>query len=53
MDAILSIETSTSVCSVALHENGNLLAVKEVFTPQSAAAQLARMVEDEIGRAHV
>lgn len=46
MDAILSIETSTSVCSVALHENGNLLAVKEVFTPQSAAAQLAKMVED-------
>ncbi len=46
MDVILSIETSTSVCSAALHENGNLIAVKEVFTPQSAAAQLAMQVEE-------
>ena len=46
MDVILSIETSTSVCSAALHEKGNLIAVKEVLTPQSAAAQLAMQVEE-------
>ena len=46
MDVILSIETSTSVCSAALHEKGNLIAVKEVLTPQSAAAQLAIQVEE-------
>lgn len=46
MDVILSIETSTSVCSAALHEDGNLIAIKELFTPQSAAAQLAIQVEE-------
>lgn len=46
MAVILSIETSTSVCSAALHEDGNLLAVKELHTPQSAAAQLAIQIEE-------
>lgn len=46
MAVILSIETSTSVCSAALHEDGNLLAVKELSTPQSAAAQLAIQIEE-------
>ncbi|MEJ0054185.1 MAG: hypothetical protein WDN75_00140 [Bacteroidota bacterium] len=41
MAVILSIETSTSVCSAALHENGNLLLAKELHIPQSAASQLA------------
>lgn len=45
MAVILSIETSTSVCSAALHENGNLIAVKELHTPQSAASQLAVQIE--------
>ena len=45
MAIILSIETSTSVCAAALHENGNLIASQELHTPQSAASQLAVMVE--------
>lgn len=46
MAVILSIETSTSVCSAAFHEDGDLLAVKELRVPQSAAAQLAVQIEE-------
>ncbi|CAN5519531.1 tRNA (adenosine(37)-N6)-threonylcarbamoyltransferase complex dimerization subunit type 1 TsaB [soil metagenome] len=46
MAIILSIETSTSVCSAALHNNGILLALKELHVPQSAASQLALQIED-------
>ena len=46
MEVILSIETSTSVCSAALHDKGNLVAMKELFALQSAAAQLAMQVEE-------
>lgn len=46
MAVILSIETSTSVCSAALHENGELLASKELHTPQSAATQLAVQIQE-------
>lgn len=46
MAIILSLETSTSVCSAALHENGNLLTTKESHTPFSAAAQLAVQIEE-------
>jgi tRNA threonylcarbamoyladenosine biosynthesis protein TsaB len=45
MALILSIETSTSVCSVSLHERGELLVDREVHTPQAAAAQLSPMIE--------
>lgn len=46
MAIILSIETSASVCSAALHENGNLVTSRELHTPQSAAAQLAVQIEE-------
>ena len=46
MAIILSIETSTSVCSAALHEKGNLVVLKELHTPQSAATQLAVQIEE-------
>jgi tRNA threonylcarbamoyladenosine biosynthesis protein TsaB len=46
MAFILSIETSTSVCSAALHENGNLVACKELHTPHSAASQLAVQIQE-------
>ncbi len=46
MAVILSIETSTSVCSAALHENGNLITGRELFVPQSAASQLAVQIDD-------
>jgi tRNA threonylcarbamoyladenosine biosynthesis protein TsaB len=46
MAVILSIETSTSVCSAALHEKGTLLAIRELQTPHSAASQLAVQIEE-------
>lgn len=45
MALILSIETSTSVCSAALHESGVLIADEIHREPQSSASQLAVMIE--------
>lgn len=42
---LLSIETSTTVCSAALHNKGRLLATRESHTPQSAASQLAVQID--------
>jgi len=41
---ILSIETSTEVCSVALHKDGNLLAYYELFTEKSHSSALTLLV---------
>src|SRR5688572_23432106 len=46
MSLILSIETSTAVCSVALHENGRLLAVMEVHQEYSHASKLGILVSE-------
>lgn len=46
MAVILSIETSTSVCSTALHQDGVLVEVREIHTPQSAASQLTVLIEE-------
>ncbi len=46
MAIIISIETSTSVCSTAFHENGHLLASKEFYIPQAAASQLALQISE-------
>lgn len=46
MAVILSIETSTTVCSAALHQNGELISAKEIHTPHSAASQLAVQVAE-------
>ncbi len=45
MALILSLETSTTVCSAALHHDGNLLTSKELLTPQSASSQLAPIID--------
>jgi tRNA threonylcarbamoyladenosine biosynthesis protein TsaB len=45
MPIILSIETSTTVCSAALHRDGNLLASEVTHVPNSAASQLAVMID--------
>jgi len=45
MARLLSLETSTQVCSVAIHENGELIAFRELHEPRSAAAQLAVMID--------
>lgn len=48
MPAILSLETSTDVCSVALHARGKLLAKAEIHEPQSHASRLAPMIDQVV-----
>jgi len=45
MPVLLSLETSTSICSAALHEDGRLLASSELHISQSASSKLALMVD--------
>lgn len=45
MAVILSLETSTTICSAALHENGVTLACTELHIPQSASSKLAPLVD--------
>jgi len=44
-EIILSIETATPVCSVALHIAGNLIASYELHTERSHSDQLTSMIE--------
>jgi tRNA threonylcarbamoyladenosine biosynthesis protein TsaB len=53
MPVILSLETSTDVCSVALHDNQTLLSQAEIKEPQSHAAQLALLVQQSMHQAGV
>jgi tRNA threonylcarbamoyladenosine biosynthesis protein TsaB len=46
MALLLSLESSTEICSVALHENGILLAVRIIETPRSAAAKLGVLINE-------
>lgn len=46
MALILSLETSTQVCSVALHDNGSLLGVKEVEIPGAHSERLIGLIDD-------
>ena len=50
---ILSIETSTGPCSVALHDSQNIIAVTEVHKEYSHASKLAPVVKDVIKLADV
>jgi len=45
MALLLSLETSTQACSVALHNAGVLIASREMETPRSAASHLAIMIQ--------
>ena len=45
MPLILSVETSTDVCSVALHLDKALLTEAEIQEPQSHASQLAPLID--------
>lgn len=53
MATILSLETSSGVCSVALHENEKLIAVAEIHREQSHAAKLAVLIEQVVRMAGV
>src|SRR5690606_26810438 len=46
MAYILSIETSTQVCSVALHRDDHLLVTSEVHIEQSHASRLAPLIDE-------
>jgi tRNA threonylcarbamoyladenosine biosynthesis protein TsaB len=50
---ILSLETSTSVCSVALHNNEKLLAAVEIHKDQSHASKLAPLIDQVLTLADV
>lgn len=49
MALILSLETSTSSCSAALHKDGKTLVGRELHEPHLAASQLAVLVEEIMG----
>jgi len=53
MAIILSLETSTTVCSVALHEKGKLLAALEIQREQSHASKLAVLIDEVLSLADV
>ena len=46
MAIILSIETSTTVCSAAIHDGGKLIAGAEVHLEYSHASKLAKLIDE-------
>ena len=53
MARILSIETSTSICSVAIHERGALLALAEIKEPGAHAEKLLDLVDAAMKQAEL
>lgn len=53
MPLLLSLETSTTVCSVALHENSTLLSTAEVHREHSHASKLAPLIDHVVRTADV
>ena len=53
MAILLSIESSTSVCSVAIHKSGKLVVSSEMFVLQSASSHLAVMAEELFHRSGI
>ncbi len=51
MSLILSIDTSTKVCSVALYQSGKLLALSELFTEKSHSGLLTVLCEQVVSQA--
>ena len=48
---ILSLDTSTTVCSVALHNEGTLLGCYELFTERTSSAMLTTLLDDVVRQA--
>ncbi|PTB94068.1 tRNA (adenosine(37)-N6)-threonylcarbamoyltransferase complex dimerization subunit type 1 TsaB [Marivirga lumbricoides] len=48
MITILSIETATSICSVAVHQEGRLLASAELYLEKSHSSSLSLLIEQLI-----
>ncbi len=53
MSLILSIESSTTVCSAAIHRSGQLLSQRLIETPNSAASKLAVLIQEAAAQARV
>src|SRR5688572_12605965 len=53
MALILSLETSTSSCSAALHKDGQLVSGRELVEPQLAASRLALLISDVMSEAGI
>lgn len=53
MSFILSLETSAKVCSVAIHEQGKLVATKEVHIEHSHASKLAVLMDEILKEANI
>ena len=51
MPLLLSLETSTRVCSVALHQRGTLLACYELLTEKSHSGMLTTLVQQVVQHA--
>ena len=51
MSLILSIDTSTKVCSVALHKEGKILAISELYTEKSHSGMLTILCESVVKNA--
>ncbi|QJD78478.1 tRNA (adenosine(37)-N6)-threonylcarbamoyltransferase complex dimerization subunit type 1 TsaB [Spirosoma rhododendri] len=45
---ILSLDTSTTVCSVALHQDGTLLGCYELFIERTSSAMLTSLIDDVV-----
>lgn len=50
MPFILSLETASSVCSVALHDDGVIKASSHLYISQSASSKLAVMIDELLER---
>lgn len=48
---VLSLDTSTACCSVALHQDGLLLGCYELFTERTSAAMLTTLIRDVVSHA--
>jgi tRNA threonylcarbamoyladenosine biosynthesis protein TsaB len=48
---LLSLDTSTAACSVALHQDGTLLGCYELFTERTSAAMLTTLIDDVVKQA--
>lgn len=53
MAYILSLETATKVCSVALHHEGKLIAFREIFVPNSHSECINVFIEEVLADAKV
>ncbi len=51
MPLLLSLDTSTASCSVALHRDGKLLGCYELFTERTSAAMLTTLISDVVQQA--